>query len=177
MYYIYPLQKRILINNQIKAPEVRLINEKGEMLGIVTLQQALVKAHEARLDLIEISEKTVPPICKIADYGKFSYQQGKKEKKMGKSQKAGEIKGIRLSFAISPHDMETRAQAVEKFLKSGYKVRIEMVLRGREKGLGEFAKQKLLKFLEVLKTTTPIKIERELKMESRGLTMIIAKTT
>jgi len=71
--------------------------------------------------------------------------------------------------------METRALAVEKFLKSGYKVRIEMVLRGREKGLGEFAKQKLLKFLEVLKAATSIKIERELKMESRGLTMIIAK--
>jgi len=169
------LQKRILINNQIKAPNVRLINEKGEMLGIVTLQQALIKAHEANLDLIEISEKTAPPICKITDYGKFSYQQGKKEKKISRGQKAGEIKGIRLSFAISLHDMETRALAVEKFLKSGYKVRIEMVLRGREKGLGEFAKQKLLKFLEILKSTVPIKIERELKMESRGLTMIIAK--
>lgn len=169
------MQKRIFINNQIKAPSVRLIDEKGEMLGIVTLQQALVKAHEAGLDLIEISEKTVPPICKITDYGKFSYQQGKKEKKMSKGQRAGEIKGIRLSFAISPHDMETRSKAVEKFLKSGYKVRIEMVLRGREKGLSEFAKQKLLKFLEVLQTTAPIKIERELKMESRGLTMIIAR--
>ena len=169
------MQKRIFINNQIKSPSVRLIDEKGEMLGIVTLQQALVKAHEANLDLIEISEKTVPPICKITDYGKFSYQQGKKEKKMSKGQRAGEIKGIRLSFAISPHDMETRSKAVEKFLKSGYKVRIEMVLRGREKGLSEFAKQKLLKFLEVLQTTAPIKIERELKMEARGWTMIIAK--
>lgn len=145
------------------------------MLGVVTLQQALVKAHEAGLDLIEISEKSDPPICKITDYGKFSYQQGKKEKKMTKGQKAGEVKGIRLSFAISPHDMETRALAVEKFLKSGYKVRIEMVLRGREKGLTDFAKQKLLKFLSILQATIPIKIERELKMESRGLTMIIAK--
>ncbi len=169
------MQKRIFINNQIKAPDVRLIDEKGQMLGIVTLQQALVKAHEANLDLIEISEKTVPPICKITDYGKFSYQQGKKEKKMGKGQRAGEIKGIRLSFAISAHDMETRSKAVEKFLKTGYKVRIEMVLRGREKGLSEFAKQKLLKFLEVLQATTPIKVERELKIEARGWTMIIAK--
>lgn len=171
------MQKRIFINNQIKAPSVRLIDEKGQMLGIVTLQQALVKAHEADLDLIEISEKTVPPICKISDYGKFSYQQGKKEKKMGKGQRAGEIKGIRLSFAISPHDMETRSLAVEKFLKSGYKVRVEMVLRGREKGLAEFAKQKLLKFLEVLQATTPIKVERELKMEARGWTMIIARAS
>lgn len=169
------MQKRIFINNQIKASNVRLIDNEGKMLGIFTLQQALVKAHEANLDLIEISEKTDPPICKIADYGKFSYQQGKKEKKVGKGQRAGEIKGIRLSFAISPHDMETRAKAVEKFLKTGYKVRIEMVLRGREKGLADFAKQKLLKFLEVLQSTTPIKVERELKMESRGLTMIIAR--
>ncbi len=169
------MQKKVFINNQIKAPHIRLIDEKGQMLGIVTLQQALVKAHEADLDLIEISEKTDPPICKISDYGKFSYQQGKKEKKMGKGQRAGEVKGIRLSFAISPHDMETRSQAVEKFLKSGYKVRVEMVLRGREKRLSEFAKQKLLKFLEVLQATTPIKVERELKIEARGWTMIIAK--
>ncbi|MDD5433670.1 MAG: translation initiation factor IF-3 [Candidatus Pacebacteria bacterium] len=169
------MQKRIFINNQIRAEKVRLIDNEGKMLGIFSLPEALQKSKEAGLDLIEISEKTDPPICKITDYGKFSYQQGKKEKKVGKSQKAGEIKGIRLSFAISQHDMETRALAVEKFLKSGYKVRIEMVLRGREKGLIDFAKQKLLKFLEVLKTTTPIKVERELKMESRGLTMIIAR--
>ncbi len=169
------MQKRTLINNQIKAPEVRLIDQTGQMIGVVTLKQALIKAHEANLDLIEISEKTDPPICKITDYGKFSYQQGKKEKKVGKGQKAGEIKGIRLSFAISPHDMDTRAKAVEKFLKSGYKVRIELVLRGREKGLTEFAGEKLLKFLETIKATTPIKIEREMKRESRGLTMIIAR--
>ncbi|MDD4990262.1 MAG: translation initiation factor IF-3 [Candidatus Pacebacteria bacterium] len=169
------MQKRIWINNQIKAKEVRLIDSEGKMLGVFTLQEALVKAHEADLDLIEISEKTVPPICKIADYGKFSYQQGKKEKKMAKGQRAGEVKGVRLSFAISPHDMEIRAKAIEKFLKSGYKVRVEMTLRGRQKGLADFAKNKMLGFLEMLKATTPIKVERELKMEARGWVIIIAK--
>lgn len=154
---------------------MRLIDKEGKMLGVFTLQEALVKAHEADLDLIEVTEKTDPPICKIADYGKFSYQQGKKEKKMAKGQRAGEVKGIRLSFAISPHDMEIRAKAIEKFLKSGYKVRVEMTLRGREKGLSDFAKKKILGFLETLKATTPIKIERELKMEARGWVMIIAR--
>lgn len=169
------MQKRIFINNQIRAKEVRLIDSEGKMLGVFTLQEALVKAHEAGLDLIEISEKTVPPICKITNYGKFSYQQSKKEKKMQKAQKAGEMKGIRLSFAISPHDMQIRAQAVEKFLKSGYKVRIEMRLKGREKGLADFAKKKVSLFLETLQANIPIKVERDIKMEARGWTMIIAK--
>jgi len=169
------LQKRFWLNNQIRASQVRLIDSEGKMLGVFSLQEALIKAREAGLDLIEISEKTVPPICKIADYGKFSYQQGKKEKKTGKSQRAGEVKGVRLSFAISPHDMEIRAKAIEKFLKSGYKVRVEMTLRGREKGLADFAKKKVLNFLETLKTTTPIKVEKDLRLEARGWVMIIAK--
>lgn len=107
------------------------------------------------------------------DYGKYLYQQKKKDKSAKKSQV--ELKGIRLGFGISLHDLETRARQTEKFLKKGNKVRIEMKLRGREKSLQDFAKEKVNKFLEILGNLIPYKIERELKREPRGLTMIISK--
>ena len=126
------------------------------------------------LDLIKITDKVEPPVCKIMNYGKFLYRQSKKERKQ-KLAKAGELKNIRLTFNISEHDMETRAKTAEKFLKKEYKIRIEMRLRGREKALGNFAREKVNKFLEILKKSIPIRIERELKRQPRGFTMIVAK--
>ncbi len=108
------------------------------------------------------------------DYGKYSYLEEKREKG-AKKQKGGEIKGIRLSFGISIHDLEIRVKQAEKFLKEGNKVRVEMVLRGREKAHGDFAKDKIKQFLESLAKLTPIKTERELKREFRGFNMIISK--
>jgi len=153
---------------------VRLIDPNGKQLGIFSLAEALEKARQAGLDLIKITDKTDPPVCKMMDYGKYLYQQQKKEKKH-RTARAGELKNIRLTFSISPHDLEIRAKAAEKFLQEGNKVRIELLLRGREKGLSDFAKQKIKQFLEILQKTIPIKVERELKKEARGLTMIIAK--
>lgn len=166
--------KRIFINNLIRAREVRLIDKDGKQLGVLRLEDALRKAREAGRDLIQVTQKIDPPVCKIADYGKYAYQMKKKERKQ-KSQKIGELKSIRLRFNISPHDLETRAKTAEKFLKKGYKVRIEMVLRGREKYLSNFARQKLNQFLEILQNLIPIKVEREIKRETRGLTMIITR--
>jgi len=168
------LFKRIFINNLIRAREVRLIDKDGKQLGVLRLEDALRKAREAGRDLIQVTQKIDPPVCKIADYGKYAYQMKKKERKQ-KSQKIGELKSIRLRFNISPHDLETRAKTAEKFLKKGYKVRIEMVLRGREKYLSNFARQKLNQFLEILQNLIPIKVEREIKRETRGLTMIITR--
>lgn len=108
------------------------------------------------------------------DYGKYLYSLQKKERQ-AKPKKTGELKGIRLGFNISSHDLETRAHQTEKFLKQGQRVRIEMVLRGREKQLAEFAKGKIDQLLEILEKLIPIKIERELKREPRGFTIIIAK--
>ena len=137
------------------------------------LEKALQIAQERNLDLIQVTEKVEPPVCKIMDYGKYLYQLKKKEKVT--RPKGGELKGIRLGFNISQHDLEIRAHQAEKFLKEGDKIRVEMILRGREKALGEFAKGKMNQFLEILEKLIPIKIERELKRESRGLTMIISK--
>ena len=168
------MQKRIFINYQIRAKEVRVIDETGKQLGIMPLFQALQIAKERKLDLIQVTEKVMPPVCKLGDFGKYLYQQQKKEKST-KHQKGGEIKGIRLSFGISEHDLEVRANLAEKFLKKGDKVKIEMQLRGREKSHQDFAREKIKKFIEILEKLTPIKVERELKKESRGLTMIIIK--
>ncbi len=154
---------------------MRLIDENGKQCGVVSFDEAGEKAQAAGLDLIQVTEKVDPPVCKIMDYGKYAYQLEKKERKV-KIQKAGEIKSIRLTFGISPHDLETRAKKAEEFLKKGYKVRLEMVLRGREKAMRDFTKQKIDLFLETLNKLIPIKLERELKMEARGWSMIIAKS-
>lgn len=154
---------------------MRLIDAEGKNLGIFNLEEALRMARERNLDLIQITEKLETPVCKIMDFGKYQYSEKKQERKSAQKQKAGELKGIKLSFNISSHDMETRAKQAEKFLKQGNKIRIEMRLRGREKALSNFAKEKIGKFLEMLNNIIEIKIERDLKKEPRGFTLIIAK--
>jgi len=168
------LIKKPLINNQIRAPQVRVVDENGKQLGVMSSQEALQLARERNLDLIQVTEKVEPPVCKLGDYGKYQYLQEKKEK-AARKHKGGELKGIRLTFNISQHDLETKVRQAEKFLKKGDRIRVELPLRGREKALGNFAKEKMNKFLEILQSTVPVKIERELKREMRGLTMIISK--
>jgi len=166
---------KVLINNFIRAKEVRVIDETGKQLGIIDIFKAIDLAKSKGLDLIQVTEKVEPPICKIANYGKYLYTLQKKEKKMAKP-KGGELKEIRLTFGISSHDMEIRAKQAQKFLKSGNKVKISMVLRGREKAMGNFAKEKIQKFLEITNNLIPIKTEREIKREPRGFTMIVSKS-
>ena len=168
------MNRNPLVNNRIRAREVRVIDEKGNHIGILELRKALQTAWERNLDLVQITEKVEPPVCKMMNYGKYLYQQEKKEKGT-KKKTGGELKGIRLSFNISQHDLETRVNQAEKFLRQGNKVRIELRLRGREKALADFAKEKMNKFLEILGNLTPYKIERELKRESQRLIMIISR--
>ncbi|OGZ85280.1 MAG: translation initiation factor IF-3 [Candidatus Staskawiczbacteria bacterium RIFOXYC1_FULL_38_18] len=165
---------KVLINNFIRAKEVRVISETGEQLGIMNIFVAIDLARSKGLDLIQVTEKVEPPVCRIANYGKYLYSLQKKEKKIAKP-KGGELKEIRLTFNISPHDMEIRAKQAEKFLKEGDKVKINMSLRGREKAMGQFATNKVKLFLEQLNALIPIKTERELKREPRGFTMIVSK--
>jgi len=167
--------RKPLVNNQIRAREVRVIDETGKNLGIFLLEKAIDLAREKGLDLVQLTDKATPPVCKITDYGKYLYQQQKKERSTAKHHKGGELKGIRLTFGMSDHDLETRVNAAKKFLEKKDKIRIEMRLRGREKAHQDFAKEKILRFVELLKESIPIKIEKELKKEPRGLTMIISK--
>lgn len=151
-----------------------MVNENGEQIGIMSLDKALALARERGLDLVQITNKVTPPVCKISDYGKYLYEQ-KKRGKLGKPKKTVETKGIRLGFSISEHDLKTRAVQAKKFLEKGHMVRIELKLRGRQKALSTFARAKIEKFLEILQKETSIKIEKELRREPRGLTMIISK--
>jgi len=138
------------------------------------LEKALQLARERGLDLIQVTEKVEPPVCKIMDYGKYLYLEEKKRKEQKKI-KAGQLKVIRLGFAISLHDLQTKADQAEKFLNQGQKIKLELILRGREKALANFAKEKINQFLEILKERVDFKIERELKREPKGFTLILVK--
>ena len=168
------MQNKTPINNFIKAKEVRVISETGEQLGVMDVFSAIDLAKSKSLDLIQVTEKVDPPVCRIGNYGKYLYSLQKKERK-SKIKTKTELKEVRLGFNISPHDIETKAKQSEDFLKDGDKVKVSMVLKGREKAMGEYAKNKILLFLESVDKLTPIKIERELKREPRGFTLIISK--
>lgn len=167
------MQNKVLINNFIRAKEVRVISETGEQLGVMNIFAAIDLAKSRNLDLIQVTEKVEPPVCRIGDYGKYLYSLQKKEKKI--KTRGGGLKELRLTYNISPHDIETRAKQAEKFLKDGDKVKISLVLRGREKAFSYLAKDKIQIFFNKINELLPIKTERELKKEPRGFTTIISK--
>jgi len=140
----------------------------------MNLKDALRMARERNLDLVQVTEKVQPPVCRITDYGKYLYAEGKK-KRQSKTKKTGELKGIRLSFNISPHDLETRARQAEKFLKRGDKIRVDIILRGRQRALQNIAEEKINQFTQVLNEKIPIKVEKNIQRRGKNLTMIITK--
>lgn len=162
-------------NNQIKAEEIRLVGEDGQQLGIFNLPDALAMSKEKGLDLIMVTDKPVPPICKIGDYGKYLYSLKKKERKNIAGSKHGETKNIRLSFNISDNDMLTRILTAEKFLNKGDKINVELRLKGREKQLSNIGLDKIKKFIQLLGEKVEIKIEKEIKKEPKGLSVAILK--
>lgn len=172
--HLHQYMKTPSINHQIKAKQVRIVDENGAQMGIVSLGEALKMAEERNLDLIQVTEKIETPVCKIGNYGKYLYSLKKKDKKV--KQKTGELKNIRLTFNISDNDLNTRAKAAIKFLDNKEKVRFDLILRGRQKGLEEIGKQKIEKILKIIEDNkVEIKVERELKKEPKGLTMIISR--
>lgn len=138
------------------------------------LPEALSLARERNLDLIQVTERLDPPVCKLGEYGKYLYHQEKKARET-KKHAGGELKEVRLTFGMSSHDLGTRAKQAEKFLQKGDRVRMTLPLRGRQKALEKFAKDKMERFVETVRASLPIKVERDLKREPRGLSMIIAK--
>jgi len=164
-----------LYNNQIRASEVRLVAEDGQQMGVFTLSQALNVAKEKGIDLILVTDKVTPPICKLGDYGKYLYSLQKKEKKQIAGSHHSETKNLQLSFNISDNDIGTRVNAAEKFLNKGDKISVELRLRGRENQLSEIGYKKMNKFLEMLKSRVEIKMDQEIKKEVKKLTMTISK--
>ena len=150
-----------------------MIDEKGKNVGIVETDKALQMARDKDLDLIEIAPSVRPPVCRIMDYGKYQYQKSKQEKEQRAKQKKIETKGVRISFRIGQHDLEIKAKQAEKFLAQGHKVKIEMILRGREKGLFNMAKEKLNEFVNLIPLET--NLDQEIKRQPRGLSVTISK--
>jgi translation initiation factor IF-3 len=163
------------INNFIKSKEVRVIDDAGAQLGVMNIFDAIDLAKGKGLDLIQVTEKVVPPVCRIGNYGKYLYSLQKKERKIKTNTRESKLKEIQLGFNISPHDIEVKSKQAEKFLKEGDKVKVGMILKGREKAMGEFAKKKIELFLQTLSSLVEIKTERELKREPKGFTMIISR--
>jgi len=167
------VEKKFLFDEQIKAEKVRVIKEDGTNLGVFSFEEALKLAKDQNLNLILISDKANPPVCKIADFGKFLYSLRKKEK--DKKKKETEVKGVRIGYNTSLHDLEIKANQAKKFLEKGHKVMVEMILKGREKELKDFALEKMKKFLEILNSKIEIKTEGEIKFLPRGLVAIVQK--
>ncbi len=159
------------LNNQISSPQVCLIDENGKFLGNIKTGEAVEMARERGLDLIEIGPKAEPPVAKISDFGQFKYELKKKDRQQKKQQKTGLIKGIRLTPRIGKHDIEIQVEKTKKFLTQRQKVKIEMILKGREKAHFDLAEQKIKEFISQLEE---IKIEQEPKRLGGSLTAIIA---
>jgi translation initiation factor IF-3 len=166
------ISKEALINEEIRAKEVRLIDADGNQVGIVSIQEAMEKAHEAELDLVNISPNAAPPVCRIMDYGKYRYDQQKREKEARKKQKTTEVKEMRLGIFTEEHDLDTKAKLVAKFLAGGDKVKISMRFRGREMGYVNKGKETMLDFCAMVKDYG--NIEKQPVLEGRNMSMVIA---
>jgi len=143
--------KRLRINLQIRAGKVRLIGEEGEQLGEVPLSQALQIAREHELDLVEVAPTSSPPVCKVLDYGKYKYEQAKKERKAKKGQRVGLLREVRLRPKIEEHDLQGKIKITRKLLMEGNKVKVRMRFRGRERIYPEMGTKVLQKLAESLK--------------------------
>lgn len=163
----------LMINEQIRDKEVRLIGEDGEQLGIMSAKEALKLADEAGLDLVKIAPTAKPPVCKIVDYGKYKYEQIRREKEAKKKQKVIEIKEIRLSPNIDTNDLNTKVNAARKFLTKGDRVKVTLRFRGREMAHMNNSKHILDEFAESLSDVAVI--EKAPKVEGRSMTMFLTE--
>jgi translation initiation factor IF-3 len=162
------------INNQIRVPEVRVIDEQGEQLGIMNTAEAIAMAQDRGLDLIEVSPNANPPVTKLVDFDKYRYHQKKLEQQQRKKQKKVDIKGIRLSLRISDHDMSIKAKKAIEFLEEGHKVKVDLLMRGREQAHPEMAFERVKAFLTHIPTFVT---EVEPKRQGPFVSTVIVKPT
>lgn len=152
---------------------MRAIDEAGKNIGEIALEEAFNIAEEKKLDVIEIAPTANPPVVKIMDFGKFKYEESRKEReRRSKSEHSSETKMLRVGFKTGWHDLELRAKQSSEFLKEGHKVRIDMVLRGREKALRDFAKKRFKEFMALIPGHA---LEQDIKSTPQGLTAILKK--
>ena len=162
-----------MINEQIRDKEIRLIGENGEQLGIMSARDAMKMAKEAELDLVKIAPAAKPPVCKIIDYGKYRYEQARKEKEAKKKQKTLEIKEVRLSPNIDVNDLNTKVGAARKFIEKGNKVKVTLRFRGREMAHMQSSRHILDDFAEQMKDVASV--DKPPKIEGRNMTMFLTE--
>ena len=161
-----------MINEQIRDKEVRVIGEDGEQLGIMSAKDAMKLAREAELDLVKIAPTAKPPVCKIVDYGKYRYEQMRKEKEAKKKQKTIDIKEVRFSPNIDTNDLNTKINQARKFLSKGDKVKVNLRFRGRELAHVDSSKHILDEFAQALEDCA--NIDKPAKFEGRSMVMILS---
>ena len=162
-----------MINEQIRDREVRLIGEDGEQLGIMPAREAMKIAMEAELDLVKIAPTAKPPVCKIIDYGKYKYEQTRKEKEAKKKQRTVEIKEVRLSPNIDTNDLNTKVNNAKKFISKGNKVKVTLRFRGREMAHVQQSRHILDDFAEMLSDIAVV--EKAAKLEGRNMSMVLTE--
>ncbi|MCI8506740.1 MAG: translation initiation factor IF-3 [Lachnospiraceae bacterium] len=162
-----------MVNEQIRDKEVRLIGVNGEQLGIVSAREAQRLAREAELDLVKVAPMAKPPVCKIIDYGKFRYEQARKEKEARKKQKIIEIKEVRLSPNIDSNDLNTKISAARKFIQKGNKVKVTLRFRGREMSHMNNSRHILEDFAGQLSDIAVV--DKPSKVEGRSLVMFLSE--
>ena len=163
----------LFINEQIRDKEVRVIGEDGSQLGIMSAKEAQALAEEAGVDLVKIAPNAQPPVCRIVDYGKFKYEQTRKEKEAKKKQHVTEVKEIRLSPNIDTNDLNTKINSARKFLTKGDRVKVTLRFRGREMAHMQASKHILDDFAEALADCSTM--DKEPKIEGRSMTMFLVE--
>ncbi|MBQ6895681.1 MAG: translation initiation factor IF-3 [Oscillospiraceae bacterium] len=169
--FIISTKKELEINEEIRDKEVRVIGADGSQMGIMSAEQALKLAEEANMDLVKIAPTAVPPVCRVMDYGKYRFEQQKKEKENKKNQKVVETKEVRLSINIDTNDFNTKVNQANKFLKNGDKVKVSIRFRGREMAHSKLGLDVMERFGQAIEGGT---IEKAAKLEGRNMLMFIA---
>ena len=164
--------RELQINEQIRDKEVRVVDSDGSQLGVMPIREAMDLADQRGLDLVKIAPQAKPPVCKIIDYGKFRFEQSKREKEQRKNQRVVEIKEVRLSLNIDTHDFETKKNNALRFIASGDKVKVSIRFRGRELGHPELGQEVMRRFAESVQDAA--NVERPAKLEGRTMLMFLA---
>ncbi len=164
-------KQRVRINEQIKVPEVRLISADGQQVGVMPTKEALARAVEANLDLVEVAPQAAPPVCRIMDYGKYKYQQSKKQQEARRRQTTIQVKEIKVRPKIEEHDMAFKLRNTRRFLSEGDKVKISVIFRGREIAHTDRGFRLLAQMSEALVDVAVV--EQHPKLEGRNLSMIV----
>ena len=167
--------KELQINDEIRDKEIRVIGADGSQLGIMSAAKALEIAESKNLDLVKIAPQAKPPVCKIMDYGKYRFEQAKREKEAKKNQRVVEVKEIRLSLNIDTHDFNTKVNQAMKFIKSGNKVKASIRFRGREMGHPEIGQENMDRFAKAMEEVAVV--EKPAKLEGRNMLMFLAPKT